>query len=161
MKEISRIHPLLIAAAEKRSQKLGVLRNSITNGEGNVAGYIGQMLVALYLKGSEVDTFNYDVIKDGVRYEVKTKRCTSEPKANYNCSVSNHNTNQKCDYYVFVRILEDYSKAWIIGKKKTVEFFKESTFNKKGEPDPSSNNKWNFRADCYNLEIKNLDPLLD
>lgn len=161
MKKINNINPILITIAEQRSEKLGVLKNSITNGEGNIAGYIGQMLVNLYLKGSEPDVFNYDVIKDNVRYEVKTKRCTGEPKEHYNCSIANYNTKQKCDYYVFVRVLEDYSKAWILGKKKKDDFFKEATFNKKGEPDPSSGNKWNYKADCYNLEISKLEPLND
>lgn len=161
MKKINNINPILITIAEQRSEKLGVLKNSITNGEGNIAGYIGQMLVNLYLKGSEPDVYNYDVIKDNVRYEVKTKRCTGEPKEHYNCSIAKYNTKQKCDYYVFVRVLEDYSKAWILGKKKKDDFFKEATFNKKGEPDPSSGNKWNFKADCYNLEISKLEPLND
>jgi hypothetical protein len=158
---IDRIDPRLIEVAVKRSEKLGVLKNSITNGAGNVAGYLGQMLVTLLLKGSDVDTFNYDVVKNNIRYEVKTKRCTSQPLDYYNCSITNFNASQKCDYYVFVRILEDYSKAWILGKKKVTEFFSESTFNKKGELDPSSNLKWKFRADGYNLEIKKLEPLID
>ena len=37
----------LIKLAEERSKKLGVLKNSITKGEGNIAGYIGQMLIKL------------------------------------------------------------------------------------------------------------------
>jgi len=123
MKEIKKVPQLLVEAAIKRSNKLGVLKNSITEGNGNVAGYIGQMLVALYLKGCDVDSFGYDVLKDGVRYEIKTKRCTSEPKESYNCSIANYNTTQKCDYYVFVRILEDYSRAWILGKKKAKDFY--------------------------------------
>jgi hypothetical protein len=148
----------LINLAEERAKKLGVLKNSITNGEGNIAGYIGQLLIKLVLKGEDVDDYNFDVRKDNIRYEVKTKRCKFKPDSNYACSVCAHNTRQNCDYYVFVRITNDYKKAWILGKKDSKKYLKESIFCKKGEIDPDSTFGWKFKENCYNLKIKDLEP---
>lgn len=156
---VEHIPKKIIEEAERKAKMLGSLKNSITHGSGNVAGYIGQILVSKYLKGYEEDTYNYDVIKDGIRYEVKTKRCTSKPLPSYECSVTQYNSSQKCDYYVFVRILNDYSKAWILGKKTPVDYFKESTSYKKGDIDPKSHFGWKFKGDCYNLEIAKLDKI--
>jgi hypothetical protein len=84
----------ILVKARQKARTLGRLHNSITKGGGNIAGYIGQMLVAEYLKANEPDNYDFDVEKDGIKYEVKTKRCTSKPKPEYDCSVSDFNTKQ-------------------------------------------------------------------
>jgi hypothetical protein len=149
----------LIKLAKERSDKLGVLKNSITGGEGNVAGYIGQMLIKLYLDGEDVDAYDFDVVKNKIRYEVKTKRCGPPPKPEYACSICAHNARQDCDYYVFVRVRNDYKKAWILGKKKAKQYLNESIYCKKGEIDPDSNLGWTFKENCYNLKINQLEQI--
>jgi hypothetical protein len=157
--EITNIPKQKIIAAKQRANALGSLKGSITKGQGNTAGYLGQMLFAEYINGHEADTRNYDVIKDNIRYEVKTKRCTSIPRSDYDCSIADANPNQKCDYYIFMRILEDFSKAWILGKKAPKQYISESVFCKKGEVDPKSHLGWTFKGDCYNLAINKLDTI--
>ena len=159
MIEILDIPQYILVDAIKRSKKLGRLHNSITKGAGNIIGYIGQALVARHLKAQDADTFEYDVVKDGIRYEVKSKSCTSKPRPDYDCSVSGANAEQECDYYVFVRVMQDFSKAWILGKKKPKKYFKEARFCKKGEKDEKSHLGWKFKGDCYNLDIASLDPI--
>jgi hypothetical protein len=149
----------LIKLAEERSKKLGILKNSITKGKGNIAGYIGQMLVKLYLEGEDVDAYNFDVLKDNIRYEVKTKRCKDKPNLDYACSVCAHNARQDCDYYVFVRITNNYKKAWLLGKKKAKQYLKEAIYCKEGEIDPDSTFGWTFKENCYNLKINQLEQL--
>jgi hypothetical protein len=149
----------ILTEAKSRATKLGKLNNSITEGAGNIAGYIGQLLVAEYLNAEEPDDYNFDVKKDNTTYEVKTKRCTSRPRKEYDCSVSDFNTKQNCDYYLFVRVLEDFSKAWILGKKKKADYFNEARFCEKGKVDEKSTLGWKFKADCYNLSISELESL--
>jgi hypothetical protein len=79
--------------------------------------------------------------------------------SNYFCSVAAFNITQKCDVYIFVRVLEDFSKAWVLGGRTKNKFFEEAKFYKAGELDPSSNYGWTFRADCYNMEVGKLKPL--
>ena len=159
MIQITDIPDWVIKLSKLRAAKLGKLNNSITSGGGNIAGYLGQIIVARYLKATDIDDFNYDILKGDVRYEVKTKRCTSEPKPDYECSVAAANTRQKCDYYIFVRVLEDMSCAWILGRKSPTDYYKQARFCKKGEVDPKSSFGWKFKGDCYNLEIKDLDEI--
>ena len=79
----------IMTTAHAKSVEMGVLRNSITSGEGNLAAFIGEGLVHQYLldHGSLVsweNTYEYDMVMDGeVRIDVKTKlpassrRCTT------------------------------------------------------------------------------------
>lgn len=158
--EFSDIPEKVLIKAVKRSKKLGRLHNSITGGGGNLAGYIGQILVAETLGAKDVDKRNYDLILNGVKYEVKTKRCTSKPKPEYECSVSKFNDTQQCDFFVFVRVKADLSKAWILGRKARADFFKEARECKAGEVDEKSDRGWVFKANCWNLEISALEPLV-
>lgn len=148
------IKPEWIEEAKRKAKKLGILNNSITEGEGNICGFIGELMVADLVKGEIKNTYDYDILKKNIAIDVKTKRCTSEPKDFYECSVAAFNTNQKCHFYVFCRILENLKKGWICGIIRKDDYYKQSTFHKKGEYDPS--NDWYFKADCYNLKIKDL-----
>jgi hypothetical protein len=150
------ISKIQLNAARIKAEQMGTLKNSITRGEANLEGFLGEILVAKHIKAQVKNTYNYDLIKDGRKIDVKTKRCTSEPRADYECSIAAYNTKQKCDYYIFVRILEDHSRGWILGMIKKDEYFKRARFCKEGETDPKSHLGWKFKADCYNLEIKEL-----
>lgn len=155
------ITPDIIALARKKAEEMGELRNSITEGEGNLAGFIGEIICAKWLFGDIKNTYDYDIVlKDGTTYDVKTKRCTSPPKNFYECSIAAYNTKQKCDKYIFVRVLYKNGKfgsAWILGEKLKHDYFSEAKFLKKGQIDPSNN--FTVKADCYNMAIKNLNPL--
>lgn len=137
------------------------LDGSITQGRSNIFGAIGEVVVADYYSDfKEVDrksTFDYDLIIDGLKVDVKTKRTTVVPKPHYLCSISDWNTHQKCDGYYFCRVTEDLSAAFLLGYKSKEDFYKEATFNKKGEQDGDTGFK--FKDDCWNLEISKLTKL--
>ena len=67
-----------------------------------------------------------------MRIDVKTKRCNTKPLPNYDCSVALHGTKQDCDAYVFVRILTDLTKAWILGGISKHNFYKKPLCTEKG-----------------------------
>ena len=158
--EITNIPEKLKKLAYQRAKNLPKLKGTFTaNQAGAPVGYMGQILFAEHVKGDDVDEFNFDVVKNGIRYEVKSKNCTSKPRENYICSVANANAEQKCDYYVFVRVLKDFSKAWILGQKSPEAFKKEAMFWKKGQLDPTDDRGYIVKTDSYNLEINKLDPL--
>tara|TARA_Y100001951_G_C11158777_1_gene193548 strand:- start:179 stop:652 length:474 start_codon:yes stop_codon:yes gene_type:complete len=148
----------IIDECKQKSNDIGKLKNSITGGEGNLAGIIGEYIVHKHLKTSEwKNTYNYDLIYNNNKIDVKTKRCNSKPKENYDCSVAKTSLHQNCDEYIFVRILNDFSLAWIVGKKNQKEYFKSARKMVKGQIDPSNN--FTVRADCYNLQINELDKV--
>ena len=144
--------------ARIKSQDLGILNNSITQGQGNLAGFIGEEMVSSYLNSNINNTYEYDlIIGNNKKIDVKTKRTTVKPRLNYDCSVAAFNIKQKCDAYIFCRVLNDMSKGWILGYKNKKNYFKEARYMKKNQIDPSNNFK--VKADCYNLSIENLDPI--
>ena len=150
----------MIESCKQKAESIGKLKNSITKGEGNLSGVLGEYLTHKQLtKSIWKNTFNYDLIEYGVRIDVKTKRCTSAPQDFYDCSIAETSLHQHCDEYVFVRILNDMSKALLLGRMDHKEYFKKARFMAKGEVD--LNNNFTVKANCYNLQIKELHDMFN
>ena len=146
-----------------KSREMGVIKNSIMKGDGNIAGFLGEEVANVVLGGIINNTYDYDLVSvDGIKYDVKTKRCTSPPKPYYDCSVANFNTKQKCDRYVFVRIENKnkrWGRAWVLGWLTHDDYFKKARKLTKGQKDPS--NGFIVRADCHNVAISELNKFED
>lgn len=141
-----------------KATEMGKLNHSITAGQGNLAGFIGEEVANEIIKGSISNTYDYDIIEEqGSRWDIKTKRCTSAPRDYYECSVAAYNTKQRCDYYAFVRVEYkngEWGRAWFLGAYNKSDYFNDATFLKKGQIDPSNN--FTVKADCYNMPINKL-----
>jgi len=136
----------------------GTLQGSITGGTGKVIGALGEIIVRDLFGHKQVNTKDYDLVDEtGRTIDVKTKHAKATPRYYYECSVAAHGVTQNCDEYVFVRMLPNLSKAWILGSIDKSEYFVKAKRHKKGEVDES--NGFTFKSDCYNLEIKDLCPL--
>ena len=146
-----------------KSREMGVIKNSIMKGDGNIAGFIGEEVANVVIEGNISNTYDYDIVdKNDIKYDVKTKRCTSEPKPYYDCSVANFNTKQKCDRYVFVRIENKnrrWGRAWVLGWLTHDDYFKKARKLTEGQKDPS--NGFIVRADCHNVAISELNKFED
>ena len=152
-----KITPDIIRRAKKKAATVGNLQGSITGSLSHVVGAIGEIIVADAMGANESNTYDYDLVRDGERIDVKTKRCNTRPFPHYDCSVAAHGTNQNCDSYVFVRILTDTSRAWILGSIPKQDFYTRATKYKRGDIDPA--NGFTFKADCYNLPISELSDV--
>jgi hypothetical protein len=149
-----------IDKAKEKSYQMGQLKNSITKGEGNIHGFLGELITAQELKAEESNTYDFDIKLNNLKIEVKTKRVTTPPKSFYECSIAALNIKQKCDFYVFTRILKNMESGWILGYLSKEDYFEKATFLEKGTVDPS--NGWKVLTDCYNLpiaELKNIEDL--
>ena len=141
--------------ASNRARKLGVLKNSISKGMGNVAGMLGEEIVLKVLGGKLESNYGYDIIfPDGSTTDVKTKLTTVKPLPKYSCSVSAYNIRQKCDSYTFVRVKKDLTVGWFLGSINKLDFFNEARFVEKGEIDPT--NEYKARTSCFNCPISVL-----
>lgn len=146
----------MIQIATEKTSKMGVLKNSIMEGEGSVAGFIGEEIINWEMGGESINTYDYDIITpNGYKIEVKTKQTKFTPKENYECSVAATNTHQKCDEYAFVRLNIKEKKAWILGYLPKNEYYKKADFKKTGDKDPD--NGFVFKENCYNVKIKDLN----
>ena len=134
---------------------LNGLQGSITRGAGSPAGALGEILVRDYLGYVHAPTPNYDLYTpEGTRIDVKTKRCTSAPQPFYECSIAAHGTKQDCDEYIFVRVLKNLQRAWLLGRISKEEYFAKAKRHNLGDEDVSNN--FIFKSDCYNLPISEL-----
>jgi hypothetical protein len=154
MIEIAVDGEMLLEARDKAAE-MGRLRNSITNGGGNIAGFIGESVAQRVLGGKLDNTYDYDLVLDnGVKIDVKTKLTSVEPLPEYDCSVAALNTEQECDYYCFVRVKKDLTTAWYLGIYSKEHFVNDATFMQKGMTDLS--NGYTVKSDCYNIPISKL-----
>jgi len=135
------------------------LKGSITKGKSNIYGSLGEIIIYDLSKKNKLNvnfnsTYDYDLIIENYKIDVKTKRTTVIPKPNYLCSISAFNTRQKCDFYFFLRIHENLKECYLLGYKSKINFFKQAIFNKKGSLDV---NGWIFKDNCYNIKIEMLN----
>ena len=148
----------MLDRAKKKAIEMGKINNSICSGEGNLAGFVGEQAANEVINGKINNTYDYDITDQIDFWDVKTKRCTTRPRPNYECSVAAFNTKQKCSKYVFVRLLHEgntYIKAYILGWMTKEDYYKKAKFLKKGDFDPDNN--FVVRADCYNVKISDLN----
>ena len=154
---IVKIESYHVDQATEMANEMGLLRNSIMKGDGSIAGFIGEIIVADQIGGRVCNTYDYDVIADGLKYDVKTKRCTSPPKDHYEVSVANYNTKQRCDRYIFTRVgyvAPNWGHCFILGWMTPADYYEKAKFLRKGKVDPSNN--YIVRSDCWNMKISDL-----
>lgn len=151
----------MLELAEKKSKDMGVLKRSYLSGEGNITGFLGEIISSNILNAKianeEKVNYNYDLVipATGVTIDVKTKKTKVKPLPHYECGVMDYNAKtQKCDYYAFVRIRSDYKVAWFLGVKEKYQYIREARFIPKGYLE---DNGFKAVTDNYNMPISNLD----
>lgn len=154
MIEVAVTDEMLLTARDKAAS-MGTLRNSITGGNGNIAGFIGEAIAQHVLGGELANTYDYDlVLPSGKTVDVKTKQTSVKPLETYDCSIAAFNTKQDCNYYCFVRVKNDLTIGWYLGVYSKKKYMKDAVFMQKGMTDPS--NGYVVKSDCYNLKISQL-----
>jgi len=134
------------------------LKNSITNGESQVHGALGELIAmqVLDLRDNHVDYvghYDYDLICNGKKIDVKTIKSNHEPKDDYNANISAFNHTQQTDYYLWCYVSLDMTYGYVIGYLEKDEFYRIAELKKKGEIDWG---EWTFKSDTYTTKIKNI-----
>ena len=150
-----KISEIDLMVAQQRSDLMGVLASSRTQGKGNLAGFVGEALTERYTSGRLVESFDYDIEIGDLKIDVKTKSCSSTPKGHYLCSVMNYQLKNECDGYVFARVNLAARDGWLLGYIAKADLLSKGFFAKKGSPD----GRFTFTEDCWNVQISNLDDI--
>lgn len=140
--------------ATEEAEKLGNLNGSIEDGDGNYAGIFAEELFTEIVGGTRDNTYDYDILYNGLKIDIKTKRRSVTPKSYYECSIADFNTSQDCDLYYFISVRYDYSKATFLGYISPDNYYEQAEFHEEGDVDPD--NDFTFKADCWNLPIDDL-----
>ena len=157
----------MIRAATDWAENLGGIYNSITKGDGNYAGRLGELALAKHLGVEVKDHKDYDLIYNDSKVEVKTKRRATKPKPNYTVNIASTSKHQTPDTYAFLSVeysdrdsggnYSDLLKIWLCGYKSADQFFEEAEFWPKGTPDPPF---FKTHRDMYVMKIEELDERL-
>ena len=134
----------------KNLYSFNALKNSIKSGEGNLTGAIGEIVAFDYYEQQDKlvihsGDFNFDLLIDGSKIEVKTMECNTPPKDHYECNVSLFNAEQDCDYYLFVDVDSNHSTAFIKGYVSKERFKKIRQLKKQGE----KNGSFEYKCDTF------------
>jgi len=168
---------MMVTRAFAKASSLGSLNDSILDGGGNPAGYMGEEAIAAHLGAEIVSSnrgtckFDYDLIlPDGICAEVKTKRRTVAPRDFYAASVSLTSKHQQPDLYIFASLQFNRSgridgrlayggleAVWLLGCKNPTDFFRESDTLLPGDID--TNNNFVTTAAMANLPIYRLEEV--
>jgi hypothetical protein len=146
-----------IAEAEKL-YNFKALNNSITNGESQMQGALGEVIAIEFLRSLGKDVkyvgcYDYDLEINEKKIDVKTIRTDKEPTDDFNANISAFNTRQKTDFYLWCSVSVDMTYGYVIGYLEKDEFYKIAELKRKGEIDWG---KWTFKSDTYTTKIKNL-----
>ncbi len=158
------VTPTMLADAQTAADNIPLLKNSIRGGGGTFVGCLGEQALMTFLPGSILDsTYQHDVLWEGLTFECKTKDRTGPPKAYYNASVANFNTDQQADFYAFMsaeRIegTDNYIKVYFCGIITPEEFYKKSEIVEEGDYD--SSNDWTAPTTSQSLHYGELDRCL-
>ncbi len=164
--------PEMIKEALAWSEELGAINNSITQGQGNVAGRLGELALAKYLNVlAPEDKYSHDISHKGETIEVKTKRRTVRPESWHDVSVAETSKHQKPNKYAFISLqFEGYEmhrnkrrylrlqKIWYCGDSLYEDFWSRALKWEKGKVDASNN--FTTHANMYNLRVDQLDNSL-
>ena len=62
-----KITPQMKKRAWSKARKMGKLRNSITRGQGNIAGFLGEEVANELIKGQVNNTYDYDILYKNIK----------------------------------------------------------------------------------------------
>lgn len=152
---------LMMIDATRLAKGMGVINNSFLQGQGSVAGFLGELAVCKVLHCDRKSTKDYDlVLKNGQTVDVKSKQTTVPPLASYEASVAETSRHQQCDSYVFTRVLVENAipkSVWIMGWISRQMFYMISRKLNSGDIDPS--NGYSVRVACYNISYSELGDI--
>lgn len=129
--------------------------------ENRMAGCMGELACALHLKTNLQHDYEYDILHNGLRIDVKTMRRGVMPSENFACRVTIHGHMQECDIYVFANVVHRNDKfdriVKLCGWATKVEV-EQWTRVFKGDPWPEHPNK-KERSDAYKSTYAELRPM--
>ncbi len=160
-----RLTPPMIELAHTLAKELGVLRNSIEEGAGNITGFCAELACKKHF-GIPLDeiqnTYHYDILVNGITYDVKAKKRKDAPRYWHEASISDYNTSQKCNFYLHTSVtwperISAPTSVYLMGFYPKQQYLDEARFLKKGQIDGSNN--FEVKGDCWNLVYEKLNPI--
>ena len=140
----------------QKAQKLydfKALNKSIMRGGCNIIGALGEVMIQdIFVHQDTASTYDYDLIIDNDRIDVKTVKVTNKPNKFFNAKIPAYQKFQKTDYYFFGYVTADLKEYYLAGYIAKEQFFNLAELKRAG--DTESN--FTFRCDTYILKAGRL-----
>lgn len=143
--------------ALREGKEMGTVDGSLEGIESNRIGFLGEFAFLETIGGTRDHTYEYDIMYDDMKVEVKTKMRSVDPLPHYQADIFARNTDQDCDIYYFVSINSETETVWMCGYLPPDEFYDRATFKEKG--DINYGNGHHYKIDCWVLPYTELKTL--
>ena len=140
----------------QKAQKLydfKALQKSIMRGGCNIIGALGEVMIQdIFVHQDTASTYDYDLIIDNDRIDVKTVKVTNKPNKFFNAKIPAYQKFQETDYYFFGFVTADLTEYYLAGYIAKEQFFNLAELKRAGETE----NNFTFRCDTYILKAGRL-----
>jgi len=96
-----------------------------------------------------------DFILDSSTIDSKAQGCNGKPLDFYSATLYEEQKNRDTDYYIFSRVKNDFTVAWICGIASKTKFFQIATLKEAGH----KTNNFTYDQSRYELEYKKLGDM--
>ena len=151
-----------VELAKDIAARIGVLRNSIINENGNFYSALSELAVLEYLKplgAKKIKSYDYDLNVKNKKIEVKSQVIRVNPSYDYLVGVNSLSLHQRPDYYIFTMYFNSNEDHYIylMAYSKPDEFFSKSKLYKAG--DKLETNGHVFKNPIHLCKIKELNEI--
>lgn len=101
------------------------------------------------------DDYNVDFMLEDSTIDSKAQGCNSRPKDFFSATLYEEQKNRDTDYYIFSRVKNDFSMAWICGIISKQKFFKIAQLKQAGH----QTNNFTYDQSRYEVEYKDLGDM--
>lgn len=108
---------------QKRFGNSGTHR--INKNRQRMTGYLAESCIRHIFPSIEYSGLDeVDFLLNGITIDSKAQGCNSKPLYHYSATLYEEQKNRNADYYIFSRVKNDFSVAWICGVISKSEFLK-------------------------------------
>jgi len=101
------------------------------------------------------DNYLVDFMLNSSSIDSKAQGCNSKPLDFYSATLYEEQRNRDTNYYIFSRVKNDFSIAWICGIISKVKFFQVAKLKEAG----TKTNNFTYDQSRYELEYKDLGDM--
>lgn len=98
------------------------------------------------------DDYLVDFVLGQSTIDSKAQGCNTKPLNYYSATLYEEQKNRNTDYYIFSRVKNDFTKAWICGIISKNKFFQTATLKQAGH----KTNNFTYDQSRYEVEYKSL-----
>ena len=123
-----------------------------------VTGMVVQVVARDLYGAEDVNGYDYDLLKDGHKIDVKGKKINVLPRPHYVVAVQERQREQECEWYLFGMINPDLKRGWLLGQAQK-EFYWNHPKLVERHPGDRLYNGHITQMHCHELAIKYLKQM--